>query len=135
MIKVMLDTNIIVSAFLNNRGVPHQAYQKAVEPPYQCSICEQTLEELRRVFIRKFPGKIQAFESFLAVMLPIMEVVPVPPSPSPDETEIRDVNDRPIYRAALSANVDILVTGDKDFLESGLECPTIITATEFIQAY
>lgn len=29
------------------------------------------------------------------------------------------VNDRPILRAAIYANADILLTGDKDFLESG----------------
>ena len=36
------------------------------------------------------------------------------------EMQVRDVNDRPILRAALNAKADILLTGDKDFLESGL---------------
>ena len=46
---------------------------------------------------------------------------------------IRDVMDRPILRAALNANADVLLTGDKDFLESGLSHPRIMTATEFLQ--
>ena len=40
------------------------------------------------------------------------------------------VNDRPILRAA---NADILLTGDKDFLESGLQYPKIVTASDFVQ--
>ena len=43
------------------------------------------------------------------------------------------VNDRPILRAAIYANADILLTGDKDFLESGLQYPKIVTASDFVQ--
>ncbi|MDR0904331.1 MAG: hypothetical protein LBM59_06825 [Ruminococcus sp.] len=43
-----------------------------------------------------------------------------------------DTNIRPILRAALKAGVDVLVTGDKDFLESGVKIPRILTAADFI---
>lgn len=48
------------------------------------------------------------------------------------ETQIRDVNDRPILRAAIEAKADVLLTGDKDFLESGVKRPAIMTPTEFL---
>lgn len=48
------------------------------------------------------------------------------------EEKIRDVNDRPILRAAIHAKADILLTGDKDFLESGLYNPKIMTAADFL---
>ena len=48
------------------------------------------------------------------------------------EAKIRDVKDRPILRAAINADADILLTGDKDFLESGLEKPKAMTPTEFL---
>ena len=35
--------------------------------------------------------------------------------------QIRDINDRPILRAAIEAKTDILLTGDKDFLDSGVK--------------
>ena len=50
----------------------------------------------------------------------------------PSENKIRDVKDRPSLRAAIHANADILLTGDKDFLESGLQCPKVMTAAEFV---
>ena len=95
-------------------------------------MCEQSLEEIRRAFNRKFPDKIQALERFIAAALSVVEVVPVPPSKYPDEDLIRDLDDRPILRAAIKAEADILITGDKDFLESGLSTPQIMTAAEFL---
>ena len=131
--RVLIDSNIIVSAIYIKGSVPHQAFTKAVEPPNQGLICEQSLEELRRVFNRNFPEKIQALESFIATALSIVEIVSIPPSPKPDEDNIRDIDDRPILRAALKAKADILLTGDKDFLDSSVSKPLIMTAAQFIK--
>ena len=60
-----------------------------------------------------------------------LEVVPMPLEENILEDRIRDVNDRPILRAALHAKADILLTGDKDFLESGIDTPKIMTAADF----
>jgi len=132
MTRVLLDTNILVSAILNSQGTPAQAYKKAVEPPYQALICEQNLEELRRVFNRKFSSKIPMLERFIAMMLPIVEVVPVPTILYTDEAEVRDTDDRPILRASIKTGVDILITGDKDFLDSDITHPRIMTAAQFV---
>ena len=64
-----------------------------------------------------------------------MEVVSIPIEESEMEAQIRDINDRPILRAAIHAGVDILLTGDKDFLESGILNPKIITAAEFVKEF
>lgn len=48
------------------------------------------------------------------------------------EDKVRDVNDRPIMRAAVVAEVDVILTGDKDFLESGIVEPKIMNAVEFL---
>jgi len=133
MINVLIDSNILISAILNKQGIPYQAYKKAVEPPYQGMICEQSIEETRRAFNRKFPDKIQAYERFISTALSVVELISVPPSPHPDENDIRDISDRPILRAAIKAGVNIIITGDKDFLESGLTNPKMTTATEFIR--
>ena len=131
--RVLIDTNILISAAYSKTGIPNQAYRKAVEPPYQAFICEQSIEEFRRIFNRKFSDKIHVFESFVATTLSAITVIPVPLCPHYDEQAIRDVNDRPILRAAIQAKVDIIITGDKDFLESGLKIPQIMTAAEFVK--
>ena len=53
-------------------------------------------------------------------------------TPYTTETQIRDVNDRPILRAAIETKADVLLTGDKDFLESGVKKPAIMTPAEFL---
>ena len=105
---------------------------KAVTYQNKGIICDQNIEELRRIFNRKFPQKISLLEHFLSIALLAMEVVPTPVEEAEEESQIRDIADRPILRAALNAKVDILLTGDKDFLESGVLNPKIMTAAEFI---
>lgn len=38
-----------------------------------------------------------------------------------------------LHRAAILAKADILLTGDKDFLESGIDHPIAMTPAEFLQ--
>ena len=73
-----------------------------------------------------------ALDKFLSVALLTLELVPVPTEEDMTETQIRDVNDRPILRAAIEAKADVLLTGDKDFLESGVKNPAIMTPAEFL---
>ena len=130
--RILVDTNILISAALNPNGTPYKAFLKAVTYPNKGIICDQNIEELRRIFNRKFPQKISLLEHFLSIALMAMEVVSTPNEELEEESYIRDVADRPILRAALNAKADILLTGDKDFLESGVINPKIMTAAEFI---
>ena len=133
--RVMIDTNILVSAALFPKSVPAKAFMKAVTPPCHTIVCDYSLDELRRVFNMKFPNKIQDYERFVSIMALSVEIVSTPPEDESVESEaqIRDVKDRPILRAAIMAGTDILVTGDKDFLESGVTDPRVITAAKFLE--
>ena len=115
--KVLIDTNILISAALNPNGTPSQAFFKAVTYPNRGIICEQNLDELRRIFNRKFPNKLATLEAFLAIALTTISIVTTPEESYESEIAIRDVLDRPILRAAINANVDVLLTGDKDSLQ------------------
>ena len=129
----MIDTNILISAALNANGTPFKAYIKAVTFTNQGIVCDQNIDELRRIFNRKFPNKIELLERFLAMASTALTVVHTPTDMSDDENLIRDIDDRPILRAAKNANADFLITGDKDFLESGITNPKIVTAAEFLE--
>lgn len=132
--RVMIDTNILISSILGH-GTPFQAYVKAVSYPNQGVICSQIVDEMRRIFNRKFPKKIPAMERFLTMALQTLELVQIPETKFEQESAIRDVKDRTILRAAIVAHVDVILTGDKDFLESGLSHPQIKTAAEFINMF
>ena len=131
--RILIDTNILISAALNSHGTPYKAYLKAVTYPNKGIICDQNIEELWRIFNWKFPTKISMLEKFLAYSLSVIEVATTPEMEEDAEKLIRDVKDRPILRAALNAKADVLLTGDKDFLESGVTDPKIMTAAEFLE--
>ena len=131
--RILVDTNILISAALNPKGTPYKAFLKAVTHPNKGLICDQNIEELRRIFNRKFPDKIKILEHFLSIALLAMEVVSTPKDKVEEEYKIRDVADRPILRAAIKAQADVLLTGDKDFLESSIKEPKIMTAAEFLE--
>jgi len=78
---------------------PYQAYIKAVTHPNHGIVCDQNIDELRRVYNRKFPHKIQVLERFLTIALTVLEVVSTPAIKVSDEELIRDTSDRPILRA------------------------------------
>ena len=131
--RILIDTNILISAALNSHGTPYKAYLKAVTYPNKGIICDQNIEELWRIFNRKFPTKISMLEKFLAYSLSVIEVATTPEIEEDAEKLIRDVKEGPILRAALNAKADVLLTGDKDFLESGVTDPKIMTAAEFLE--
>ena len=87
---------------------------------------------MRRIFNKKFPKRLAALNKFLSTALLTLELVPIPTDESISESQVRDADDRPILRAAIEAKTDVLLTGDKDFLESGLETPKILSPAEFI---
>ena len=132
--RVLIDTNVLISAALSVGGTPFQAYVKASSYPNHGLICEQNVDEMKRIFNKKFPNRLAALDKFLSAALLTLELVPVPTDENLSETQIRDVIDRPIIlRAAIEAKADVLLSGDKDFLESGVKNPVIMTPAEFLK--
>ena len=70
---------------------------------------------------------------FLSETLPTLELVPIPAIENEAEAQIRDASDRLILRAALAAASDVLLTGDKDFLEAGLTGLKVLTPAQFMR--
>ncbi len=132
--KCIIDTNVLISASLWSESVPAKAYFKAITPPHIGVVCDYSIDELHRVYNRKFASKLHVLDSFLLLLLRSVQVIETPPEESAVESEaaIRDADDRPVLRAAVKSNVDVLITGDKDFLESGLTHPKIMSPAEFL---
>ncbi len=48
---------------------------------------------------------------------------------------MRDIKDSPILVTAIIENVDIFITGDKDFHVLDIEQPEIMTMVDFLEKY
>lgn len=130
--KIMIDTNVIISAALFPNGRAAQAFLKALLPPYIPLVCDYIIDELHRKFREKFPDHVTELEAFLFHALTYIRAVPTPEEPVNVEARIRDPKDRPILRAALNAHADLFLTGDKDFWESSITDPRIISISAFL---
>lgn len=130
--RIMIDTNVIISAALFPNGRAAKAFYKAILPPYEPMICDYIVEELRKKFIEKFPDKQSEMEEFLHNALNFIELVNTPDKAEESEELIRDPKDRPILRAALNEHAELFLTGDKDFLESSVSDPRIVSVATFL---
>ena len=131
--RIMIDTNIFISAALFPKGRAAEALYKAMVSPYQPVVCDYVIDELHRKFQEKFPERTTELEAFLYSALPAFEIVTTPDEAIEAESKIRDPKDRPILRAALNTGADLFLTSDKDFLESSVEDPRIISVPVFLE--
>lgn len=131
--RIMIDTNVIISSALFPKGRAAEALKKALTYPYEPVLCDYVVNEVHRKILEKWPESRNELEEFLSKLLKTIEVVSTPNKTHPTETKIRDIKDRPILRSALNAHADMFLTGDKDFLESSIKDPRIISPNDFLQ--
>ena len=107
--RVMIDTNIIISAALFPNGRAAQAFYKTLIPPYQPIVCDYVVDELHRKFREKFPDKLTELEAFLYNALSIIELVPTPEAETAAENGYIDGIVAPdSVRETLVAALDIM---------------------------
>ena len=56
--RVMIDTNIFISAVLFPDGKASASLKKALSSPYQPVTCDYVIDELRRKFVEKYPDRV-----------------------------------------------------------------------------
>lgn len=125
--KILVDTNILFSAMLFRNSKPAKALLY-VSDYHEMVICDRSIYELYDVLKRKAPQYLPDAEVFLAEFS--YELVP---AVSNGTKLIRDAKDQPILNAAIVADVDMILTGDKDFLSLEMERPRCLTAAQFLE--
>ena len=129
--RIMLDTNILVSAALFPSSKTALAAERSMRE-HTLIICTYALEEVQAVFARKFPDKTASLDAFLSKLAYELCYTP---RVGADTPEMRDEDDRPILQAAIDADVDIILTGDADFHALNLEHPITIKPADFLARF
>lgn len=130
--RVMLDTNVLISAFVFDSPTIGRVIRD-VATKQQLVLCTFVVDEFREVVARKWPARRAAAERFLERAS--YETVVTPEVMDPGLFEIRDPMDYPVVYSALLGSVDVLVTGDKDFGGLGLESPVVVTPAGYVEEY
>ena len=129
--RVLVDTNVVLSAILFPEGTAARAFASAVAN-HQLVLSDYTIEELRDVFERKFPEKMAALDSFRGALS--YEAVAPPRAVDPSEYPgLRDPDDLPILASAVCHKCDCLVTGDNDLLVLASPKLRIYSPAEFLE--
>lgn len=100
---------------------------------HQLVLSSYVVEELKNVVKRKFPNKEQVINKLLMAMS--YEFVYTPSNLEEGLFDIRDIKDYPVLYTAIIEDVDVLITGDKDFKDIDIEKPEIMTPAEFVKYY
>lgn len=130
--KVMLDTNILVSAFVfKSKKMNELIYKLSKE--HQIVICSYTIEELKELIKTKFKVNPKHLDEFLRDFP--FELVYSPTNVDNKLFEIRDKDDYIILHTAIIENIDVFITGDKDFDDVDIDKPEIMNTTEFLEKY
>lgn len=125
--RILIDTNILFSTLLFPKSKPAYALLYAANN-HQIVLTDRNIFELREIIKRKKPNLLPAAETFLAQLS--FELIPAVEDTA---KTIRDVKDQPILNGAIIADVDIILTGDKDFLSLDSDRPKCMTAAEFLE--
>jgi putative PIN family toxin of toxin-antitoxin system len=112
--KVFLDTNVLASAAAT-RGLCADVVRE-VFGSHELFISKQVLAELRGVLRLKFRVSQDLIDDFIWLLEE--DSVPAEPAHLP-KIELKDRDDLAIVGAAITAGVEVLVTGDKELLDLG----------------
>jgi putative PIN family toxin of toxin-antitoxin system len=134
MTRVVLDVNILVSAALNDRGLPARVADMAFEGRYELAVSDHIIEKLSEVLERPYLLAHLSTAGRQRILRALnKDVVPV----TPDESVrgiAADLEDDLVLGTAVAANAEFLVTGDKGLLaireHRGVR---IVTAEEFLR--
>jgi len=136
-VKVFLDSNVILSGLLSDRGAPRLILDvlSLRLPVLQGATGKYNILEIERNLARKMPNLVPLYRKYLPLL--DLEVVPLP-SPETIEAMARQSADKdiPMLASAAACQADYLVTGDKkDFAKakkSGEYCFQIVSPAEFL---
>ena len=129
-LKVLLDTNIWISGILFS-GNEEKIVDYAFDGKFHSIIPFQLINELKRVMIDKFQLSHDEVLDSINEIIQVSEIVDFEDF---DDIEVRDIDDKPILKAAKISQCDFLVTGDKDIKVLGsIENTKIISSKEFLE--
>ena len=130
--RVVLDTNVLISAALRRSGRPRAVVEAVGEERDALLFSDETFDELRSRFHRPKFDRYVGREG-RAVYLAQLEAVSEWVSIAGAKLGCRDPDDDKLLETALMGAADCLVTGDRDLLEmSPFQDIPILTPAGFL---
>ncbi len=115
MISVFVDSSVLFAAVYSSRGIARDLVNLAITQQVQLVITPFALEEVRRNIALDFPEKLSLYEA-VVMNIPFRMIS----NPTHEQivmaAQYTVIKDAPIIAAAINAQVDYLVTYDREQL-------------------
>ena len=117
MMKVVLDTNVLISGFFW-KGTPYQLIELAEHGLIRLFTSDILLAELHGILSQPKHARTIAVGEFSIddIMRRYQKVAVVVPTKKFTQQICRDADDDAVLACALAANANMIITGDKDLL-------------------
>ena len=132
--KIVCDTNILISAYLFPGGTPDELINLARAKEVALCISPDIVTEFKKVLLMKFKHTEQEADDRVERLTQISEIVY--PKERIDRIKRKDSDNR-ILECAVEARAEYLITGDKrDILPLGkVGLTQIVTASQFLEIF
>lgn len=125
--KILLDTNVLISALVFG-GQAGKLLNILFSSEHELFVSEYIDKEFKAKLDIKWPSKAdQIYQLYRQLDFHFCE------STNKTLGNLRDQKDIPVLSDALYHGIDLILTGDKDFLESGLDHPLIYSPTMMLE--
>ena len=126
-LRVVLDTNVLVSGFAYPGSVPGRIVATWLQGGLKVVLSHSILDEMVRVLprlkrIQMTPAEIRDLADGVMFLAELVE------PENTTQTELRDPADQPVLATLISAKADYLITGDKDLLALAERFPILTPA-------
>ncbi len=125
--KILLETNVLISAFVFG-GKAGQLLEKLFDSDFELLVSDYVNKEFHDKLNEKWPNKASKVYTLYRTM-------PFSFNSSSDTigTLLRDPKDNPVLSDATMHKVDVILTGDRDFLEAYLDYPQIFSPVMMLE--
>lgn len=134
MTRAVLDPNVLVSAFISQRGgAPDRIVRTWLEGAFELVVSPQLIAELTDVLGRpKFARQAaeSRAEAFIAALAGDALRVDDPPNPPPVSS---DASDDYLFALARAAAAEVIVSGDSDLTQLIEPTPLVLTPRQFAE--
>lgn len=128
--KIVLDTNVLVSAFLKSRSNPARILRLILQGEIQIIVNEYILSEYFEVLGRP---KFDLAPDNVRTVLHIIRLKGITAPALAQSFRLPDTGDEPFLEAALSGKADALITGNKrHFPKNFCKGQKVLTPKEFL---
>lgn len=125
--KILLDTNVLISAFVFG-GQAGKLLNRLFSSEYELYVSEYIDQEFKAKLELKWPAKAKSvYELYHKLDIHFCE------STNHILGSLRDEKDIPVLSDALFHEVDLILTGDRDFLDAGLDHPLVYSPSMMLE--